>query len=112
MLRRFSINFAVFSILLDAICVAFGLWASSIVRPWLQGISFIKSIPGVPEIPLPLYFIFPVLWVGILTSFSIYDGRKYLKVVDEYSALTLASFIASISMAGVLYISYRDTSRA
>ena len=112
MLRRFSINFAIFSMLLDAICVVFGLWAASIVRPWLHGISFVKFVPGVLEIPLALYILFPILWVGILTSFSIYDGRKYLKVVDEFSALTLGSFIASISMAGILYISYRDTSRA
>jgi FlaA1/EpsC-like NDP-sugar epimerase len=78
----------------------------------LSGLSIIKTVTAVQEIPLALYILFPVLWVGILSSFAIYDGRKYLKVVDEYSALTMASFIASISMAGILYISYRDVSRA
>lgn len=112
MLRRFSINFAIFSMLLDAVCVLVGLWSASLVRPWLSGFSFIKTVTAVQQIPFALYFVFPVLWVGILSSFAIYDGRKYLKVVDEYSALTMASFIASISMAGILYISYRDVSRA
>ena len=112
MLRRFSINFAIFSMLLDAIGVIIGLWVASIVRPGLSGISIIKTITAVQAIPLALYIVFPVLWVGILSSFAIYDGRKYLKAVDEFSMLTLASFIASISMAGILYISYRNVSRA
>lgn len=112
MLRRFSINFAIFSMLLDAICITSGLWLASIVRPSLSGFSIIKFVPTDQGIPSTLFFLFPVLWVGILSSFAIYDGRKYLKVVDEYSALTMASFIASISMAGILYISYREVSRA
>ena len=57
-------------------------------------------------------FFFPVIWVGLLAGFSIYDGRKFLKIVDEFSMLSLASLVASISQAGILYLTYRDFSRA
>jgi exopolysaccharide biosynthesis polyprenyl glycosylphosphotransferase len=53
-----------------------------------------------------------MLWVVIFASLSIYDGRKFLRAADELAALFLATFIASISTAGILYLSYREVSRA
>ncbi len=43
--------------------------------------------------------------------FNIYDGRKNFRVIDEYGSLTLAAFLASVTSAGVLYLTYRDLSR-
>lgn len=112
MLRRFSINFALFSMLLDGLTVALSLWASVLTRPWLSRFSFIEPLQGPLALPLALYFIFPLLWVVLYAVLAIYDGKKYLRVVDEFSALSLAMLIASISAAGVLYFSYRQVSRA
>src|SRR3990172_11197148 len=112
MLRRFSINFAITSMILDAIWVAAGLKAAVLSRPFLDGLAFIKPTPDQILLPPSLYIIFPLIWVGILSAFAIYDGRKYLRVADEFAMLTLASAIASISLAGILYLSYRQISRA
>lgn len=112
MLRRFSINFAIFSMLLDFMGVLLGLKVAVLLRPFLDGIPIIKTIPEPVNLPASIYLIFPIAWVGILSAFSIYDGRRYLRVVDEYAMLTLASFIAAISMAGILYLSFRLVSRA
>ncbi|MBI9046117.1 MAG: hypothetical protein JEZ06_16615 [Anaerolineaceae bacterium] len=43
--------------------------------------------------------------------YSVYDGRKNFKVVDEFGSLTLGTFLIIISKAGLLYLSYRDMSR-
>jgi len=110
--RRFSINFAILSMILDIIMVSFGLWLSSIIRPALNSISFIKPIPAPVVIPTALFLIFPVIWVLIYLVMSIYDGKKNMRVVDEFGALTLGVVIASVSAAGVLYLSYREFSRA
>jgi exopolysaccharide biosynthesis polyprenyl glycosylphosphotransferase len=112
MLRRFSINFALFSMLLDGLSVLFSLWFSTVSRPWLSNLSFIEPIQAPLTTPTALYFIFPLIWVVIYAALAIYDGRKYLRVVDEFAALSLAMFIASISAAGILYFSYRQVSRA
>jgi exopolysaccharide biosynthesis polyprenyl glycosylphosphotransferase len=112
MLRRFSINFALFSMFLDVACVAFALWFSATVRPLLNSLAFIESTPGPVLVPFALYFLFPAIWLLIYLTLSIYDGKKYLRVVDEFGSLTLGMLIASVSSAGILYFSYREVSRA
>ncbi len=112
MLRRFSVNFALFSMLLDGLSTAAGLALAVVLRPMLNDFALIKDVTDSMNVPLPLYFIFPMLWVAIFASLSIYDGRRFLRAADELAALFLSTFIASISTAGVLYFSYRDVSRA
>src|SRR5215207_4387041 len=99
MLRRFSVNFAVFSMLLDGIAAMFCLWLSAAIRPSLSDFSLFKSIGSPIIIPYPLYVLFPLIWVIVFSSLSIYDGRKLLRAADELAALMLATVIASISTA-------------
>ena len=112
MLRRFSVNFALFSMLLDAVSVVVCLWLSAAIRPVLNQLSFIKTIVEPALVPTPLFILFPLFWVMIFSALSIYDGRKFLRAADELAALFLSTFIASISSAGILYFSYREVSRA
>ncbi len=114
MLRRFSINFALFSMLLDGLSTLFGLFLAVTLRPVLNSLTIIKDINSneTALVPPLLFVVIPLLWVIIFSSMSIYDGRKFLRVADELAALFLATFIASISTAGLLYLSYRDVSRA
>ena len=97
---------------LDILVVLTGLRMASLLRPLLNRFPFIQTIPETVELPLALYVIFPLIWVSILSAYAIYDGRKYLQVVDEFAMLSVASIIASISMAGILYLSFRQVSRA
>lgn len=112
MLRRFSVNFALFSMFLDGLSVIFSLWLAAFFRPALNKIDWIEPIPSQVVIPLILYILFPVIWVFIFSALSIYDGRKFLRAMDEFAILSLAMLISSVSAAGVLYFSYRDVSRA
>ncbi len=112
MLRRFSVNFALFSMFLDGLSVALCLWLSTLLRPFMNALSFVKDVDSSIGIPIQLYVLFPLIWVVIFASLSIYDGRKFLRAADELAALFLSTLIASISTAGILYLSYRDVSRA
>jgi exopolysaccharide biosynthesis polyprenyl glycosylphosphotransferase len=112
MLRRFSINFALLSMSVDGIVIAFCLWLATLLRPSLNSLKFIEPISTKIVLPLTLFFFSPIIWVGILSAFSIYDGKKYLRVVDEFAVLSTASVIAAGALAGILYFSYRDISRA
>jgi exopolysaccharide biosynthesis polyprenyl glycosylphosphotransferase len=48
----------------------------------------------------------------VFLGMSVYDGRKNYRVLEELSSLTWAVLLASIASAGVLYLSYREISRA
>lgn len=111
MLRRFSTNFAIFSVILDALVILASLLATVQIRPLLTG-RYIRTLPAAPELPLVVYVIFPLAWIVILALFSVYDGQKNLRIVDEFTSLTLSSILAVIVLAGFLYFSYRDVSRA
>lgn len=110
MFRRFSANFAIISIFLDFIVVDAALLGSAMVRAPLNMLPFLKTVKPV-ELPAILYILFPLMWVGVLLLFSVYDGRKNLKATSELGSLTLGSLLALVSLAGVLYLSYRDVSR-
>ncbi len=112
MFRRFSTNFALLSMLIDMLTVIAGMYLAVAIRPELNSIPAIKSIPGGVGLPLLLYALFPCITVVIFSSFNLYDGKKFLRAVDEFSTLTLAFAILSISLAGILYLSFRDVSRA
>ena len=111
MLRRFSANFALFSMAMDGLLVGVSLAAAGWLRPLLSYLPFAADI----RLPLafhPLLFpVFIVVWVGALLVFSVYDGRRNLRIPDELASLTAGSMLAAVSIAGVLYLSYRETSR-
>ncbi len=110
MLRRFSTNFAVFSVFVDGAFITLALYLSLWLRQFSNQFDFVKPIPATP-VPPELYLFFPLVWVLTLLIFSIYDGRKNIRVVDEFATLSLASFFATIASAGVLYLSFRELSR-
>ncbi len=111
MLRRFSLDFTIFMMILDAGSVAAALAIATYFRPMLSSLPLVANIPAPLEIPPLLFPIFSVLWVGVLLLFSVYDARRNLRVGDELTSLTLGSLLAGIALAGVLYLSVRDLSR-
>jgi exopolysaccharide biosynthesis polyprenyl glycosylphosphotransferase len=112
MFRRFSVNFALFSIAMDVALVSLALAVATHLRPLFNSFPHIADISQPIRVPGMLYPIFSFVWVGILLLLSVYDGRRNLRVVDEFTSLTVASLLAAISLAGILYFSYRDVSRA
>jgi len=111
MFRRFSIDFALFSIFLDACLVASSLILASYLRPELNVLPFARDLFGVQSLPLLLYPSFPVLWVSCFLIFSVYNPSRNLHFGDELVSLVAGSLLAGVAMAGVLYLTYRDTSR-
>lgn len=111
MFRRFSVNFAVFSMILDSAIIIGSLALAVFLRPVLNDVGFIKSVGEEFSLPWELYPIFTAIWIGVFLGVSVYDGRKNFKVVEELSSLTWAVLLAAVASAGVLYLSYRSVSR-
>ena len=111
MFRRFSINFALLSILMDIASIVATLKVATLFRPILNRLPFAQDIYGRIEVPGSLYMAFVLIWIGLLLMLSIYDGRKNIYAIDEFTTLSLGALLAMVSMAGMLYLSYREISR-
>ncbi len=110
MFRRFSVNFAVLSIVLDGFIVVIALAMANNLRPLFNVFPFVTDLYK-PTITPILFPIFSIIWVLIFLLLSVYDGRKNLYAVDEFSSITVGTILAAISLSGLLYITYRDVSR-
>lgn len=113
MLRRFSIEFALFSMLMDASITMFALRLAVQARPFLdEWFSFAKPFPQPPDVEFWLYPLFGFAWMMLLLLLGVYDGRRHFRFAEELNSLTLGSILATIMLAGTLYLSLRELSRA
>ncbi|MFZ3079309.1 MAG: sugar transferase [Bellilinea sp.] len=112
MLRRFTVDFAIFSMLVDAILVMLALRLAALLRPWLgEVLTFAQPIAPPINIEWILYPIVAIFWVSIQILFSVYDGRRNFRFKDEVSSLISASGLATVALAGFLYLTFRGYSR-
>ncbi len=109
MLKRFSVNYVLFSLFVDVTCVVGAFLAGLYLRATLPYGRVDLHPDGIPR-PI-FYAIAVVLWVIIAFVTSLYDPRKRYKVVDEYQLLLVAVGFFTLAVAGVLYFTFRDTSR-
>ncbi len=108
MLKRFSVNFALFSMTLDTSLAVGSLALSEHLRailPW--GKIFIRE----SYMPWALYATAAIIWLIVLTCLSVYDPRHIYKAVDEFQTVIVANGFASLVFAGFLYLTFRETSR-
>jgi exopolysaccharide biosynthesis polyprenyl glycosylphosphotransferase len=110
MLRRFSVNFAILSMAIDAIFTFFALHLAVAVRPSLPPFPFLVPVNAIilPEI---LGIIVPVVWVLTFLFSSVYDPKRTYKVTDEIQTVIIAEALAALICAGILYLGFRDFSR-
>ncbi|MCB0210379.1 MAG: sugar transferase [Anaerolineae bacterium] len=107
MFRRVSIRVALF--LGDLVIVALALLISSLLRPQL---SFGRPLP-IEDVWLawPIYTITLMVWSSVFLLMDVYNLQKNLRIFDELQRVVMAHLAASLAIAGILYFSYRDTSR-
>jgi exopolysaccharide biosynthesis polyprenyl glycosylphosphotransferase len=107
-----SINFALLSMVMDAICVVLSLGIATLVRPWMSNLPFTQAISAPLVTPWILYPLFSITWVVILLLVTAYDPARQAHRIDELTQVTIGSVLASMALAGLLYLSFRDVSRA
>lgn len=127
MLRQFSTRRIVAFVLLD--------WLGTLALLALAG-SLRARLGGLPElwvglldtlqIPIgglsrdsalasgasaQLFLLVAIIWPFFCVVFSIYDGRQNATLRAELRNVAMAVTVATLTLAGVLYLTYRDTSR-
>jgi exopolysaccharide biosynthesis polyprenyl glycosylphosphotransferase len=111
MLRRANVNEVLLAILLDSVLVLAALRFAALFRPVLTWLPFSQQIGDGALVPDSLYAAILLLWIGVYLSFGLYDPQRVYRYTEELRKVFVASSVASLASAGMLYLTYRDTSR-
>ncbi len=109
MLRRFGVNYAIFSMAFDILltCVALYLATRLVTHVPLH----LTNLRG-PAIVLPyIYFVVPVLWGVTFLILSVYDPKRIYKLMAELQIVAIATLASALLFAGLLFLVDRDFSR-
>jgi exopolysaccharide biosynthesis polyprenyl glycosylphosphotransferase len=63
------------------------------------------------RVPLEVYGLAVLIWAVIFMVLSLYDSNRVFRAVDEFPLVILATTLAAFSLAGFLYLTYRDVPR-
>ena len=111
MFRRFSTDFALIAMLVDALLAVACLAISAFLRPMFNPLPIASTMLGPVEVPLLMYPAAGMVWVVSLALLSAYDPRRHLRWWSELGMMVLGTGIAAVLLAGLLYLAYRNVSR-
>ncbi len=77
----------------------------------IQLYNFWRDPPLSELLPPPVFLLVAIIWPFFLVVFSVYDGRRNPTLMAELVNVFLAVCISTLTLAGVLYFSYRETPR-
>jgi exopolysaccharide biosynthesis polyprenyl glycosylphosphotransferase len=63
------------------------------------------------QLPIEVFGLVAVIWPFFFNAFSVYDGRRNETLKAELLNVLLAIGVAVMTLAGMLYFTYRETSR-
>ncbi len=109
MRRQYSTNYLLFLLCSDVLLSLVALLLASQARyhiPWGVRLSPIHV-----RIPVPIYLVVAILWPILLSLVGLYNARRTWRVVGELQAIVTGVGLASLVLAGVLYLSYREVPR-
>jgi exopolysaccharide biosynthesis polyprenyl glycosylphosphotransferase len=77
----------------------------------IQSYGFWGDVKPGELLPWQVFLVVAIIWPFFFLLFSIYDGRRNPNLTQELLNVFLAISISTLTLAGVLYFSYRETPR-
>ena len=109
MLRRYGVNYAIFSMGLDIILTLLALVLATRVVAFIP--LHLTNLRGEPSVTPFIYLLVPILWGTAFLVLSAYDPKRIYKAMDEFLSIMLATIASALIFAGLLFLTDRDFSR-
>jgi exopolysaccharide biosynthesis polyprenyl glycosylphosphotransferase len=106
MFRR-NTNFIILSFISDLLLIFIALLLARWFRFNLPYGHPISTEPNFNILIIEAVILYPIIFL----LFSIYNPERTYHAIDEYQFLSIASFIAALALAGLVYFTARDISR-
>jgi exopolysaccharide biosynthesis polyprenyl glycosylphosphotransferase len=111
MLRLFSFKRIAATATIDWL----GTLAMLLVAVWIRTGALTFPLPAftwpVAYVQLPVFLLVALIWPFFLAVFGAYDGRRNASLMAELLNVLLAVGVATLTLAGALFLTYRGTSR-
>jgi exopolysaccharide biosynthesis polyprenyl glycosylphosphotransferase len=94
---------------LDLVLTALALRLASTARlvlPW-----GVELWPRAVMLGPQIYLLALVIWFLVFLLLSVYDPKRNLRLFDEMQSVSVAVLVATLALAGALYLSFRDVPR-
>lgn len=106
---RYSSDRAIFSMALDIVLTFLALFLAVRLATFIP--PHLTNLRG-PAIVLPIiYFIVPILWGISFLVLSAYDPKQISSSISELRTVAIATLLALLLLAGVLFLTQPDFSR-
>lgn len=109
MLRRFGVNYAIFSMVIDILLTCMALFLATRLAGYIP--SHLTNLRSQAIVSPYIYLIVPLLWGLTFLVLSVYDPKRIYKTMDELQIVTVATVASALLFAGLLYLAQRDFSR-
>jgi len=108
MFRRHSVNYAILSLVMDLVMALAALLLAWLIRPnWPWAIA----LPREGLMPPFFWWLVPVSWLLVGLALGIYDPSRTATYRQQFANVTRASLFCGLILAGLVYLTYRQTSR-
>lgn len=108
--RRHNTSYAILSMVLDAALTLSALALSVYLWPWLLQLMPSARLSSGLHLH-PFFFVaVPLLWIVIFILAAVYDRSRNGKATEEIKAVTVATGLASLIPAGLLFFGFREVS--
>ncbi len=109
MLRRFGVNYAIFSIVIDVALTLLALTGATFLVRYIP--DSMTNLRGPAVISPYIMLTVPLIWGIAFLVLSVYDPKRIYKAIDEMQIVTVATLASALLFAGLLYLGQRDFSR-
>lgn len=114
MFKRFSPNYMALLLLLDGVLLQISLWLAMQLRyllPYGQQVLPVWIPQWVYAPTVQLHLIVAVLWLASFLLAAVYTPRRAVHWYEEFQRISIAHTVASLSLAGVLYMAHLELPR-
>lgn len=108
LLSRFSVNFAVLSLLADVGLTLLSLRMAAELRDILP---YGPDLLDLERVPSYVYVAAALIWLIVFVFLSVYNPRRRLRFVDEIQQVVLALILSGLCLAGFIFFAYQNMSR-
>ncbi len=104
MLKRFGVNYAIFSMAIDILLTCLALVVATKLVVYIP--LHLTNLRGLPYVSPYIFLVVPIIWGVSFLVLSVYDPKRIYKAMDELQIVTIATIASAFHEKQVFRIDH------